>query len=186
MGTKTEDMLDMGLEKCRICWEEQGNMITPCSCIGTVMFVHEACLTEWIEKSVKMGLLQVTTCQDGYSKVKCELCKGDIEFKYESLSGWLKCKDIKDKIRENSGGFICMLVIILVLLFIAILMLVTGLSRARRKNTNTFGIIFLIVFDVLILCLCVRFIYSFVATFFRGNSITIHRFKTKNPTDYVM
>ena len=32
---------------CRICLEEEGAMISPCRCTGTLAHVHEACLRQW-------------------------------------------------------------------------------------------------------------------------------------------
>ena len=46
----SEDILDFNGEdiKCRICWEEEGYKISPCKCSGTMRYVHETCLMEWI------------------------------------------------------------------------------------------------------------------------------------------
>ena len=32
---------------CRICLEEDGEMISPCQCTGTLAHVHEPCLRQW-------------------------------------------------------------------------------------------------------------------------------------------
>ena len=32
---------------CRICLEEDGAMISPCQCTGTLAHVHEGCLRQW-------------------------------------------------------------------------------------------------------------------------------------------
>ena len=36
---------------CRICLEEGGTFVHPCSCKGEVGNVHPACLTRWVEES---------------------------------------------------------------------------------------------------------------------------------------
>uniref|UniRef100_A0A8D1KYE3 RING-type E3 ubiquitin transferase n=1 Tax=Sus scrofa TaxID=9823 RepID=A0A8D1KYE3_PIG len=53
------------LATCRICHcegDEDSPLITPCRCTGTLRFVHQACLHQWIKSSD-------TRC--------CELCKYD-------------------------------------------------------------------------------------------------------------
>uniref|UniRef100_A0A914XGB7 RING-CH-type domain-containing protein n=1 Tax=Plectus sambesii TaxID=2011161 RepID=A0A914XGB7_9BILA len=48
---------------CRICLSERGPFVRPCACTGSMAFVHDYCLNEWMEKS-------------GKSK-KCEICLHD-------------------------------------------------------------------------------------------------------------
>ncbi|MBN3276048.1 MARH1 ligase, partial [Polyodon spathula] len=67
-------------EACRICHCEGDNespLITPCHCTGTLHFVHQACLHQWIKSSD-------TRC--------CELCKYDfiMETKLKPLRKWEK------------------------------------------------------------------------------------------------
>ncbi|XP_053439924.1 E3 ubiquitin-protein ligase MARCHF1 isoform X1 [Nycticebus coucang] len=68
------------LEICRICHcegDEESPLITPCRCTGTLRFVHQACLHQWIKSSD-------TRC--------CELCKYDfvMETKLKPLRKWEK------------------------------------------------------------------------------------------------
>ncbi|XP_078262948.1 E3 ubiquitin-protein ligase MARCHF1-like isoform X2 [Rhinoraja longicauda] len=65
---------------CRICHcegDDDSPLITPCRCIGTLRFVHQACLHQWIKSSD-------TRC--------CELCKYDfiMETKLKPLRKWEK------------------------------------------------------------------------------------------------
>lgn len=52
-------MIDSDEEKvCRVCQEvDNGKLIAPCDCNGSVKYIHEACLEKWIRTS-KNG----TTC----------------------------------------------------------------------------------------------------------------------------
>jgi hypothetical protein len=56
---------------CRICLESdrQGDLISPCSCIGTVQFVHKDCLRQWR-----------TTCINPYNVVHCDICHAEYRF----------------------------------------------------------------------------------------------------------
>ncbi|XP_035257012.1 E3 ubiquitin-protein ligase MARCH8 isoform X2 [Anguilla anguilla] len=65
---------------CRICHcegDEDSPLITPCHCTGSLRFVHQACLQQWIKSSD-------TRC--------CELCKYDfiMETKLKPLRKWEK------------------------------------------------------------------------------------------------
>ncbi|XP_059577893.1 E3 ubiquitin-protein ligase MARCHF1 isoform X2 [Alligator mississippiensis] len=68
------------VESCRICHcegDDESPLITPCRCTGTLRFVHQACLHQWIKSSD-------TRC--------CELCKYDfiMETKLKPLRKWEK------------------------------------------------------------------------------------------------
>ncbi|XP_077156082.1 E3 ubiquitin-protein ligase MARCHF1 isoform X2 [Paroedura picta] len=67
-------------DECRICHcegDDENPLITPCRCTGTLRFVHQACLHQWIKSSD-------TRC--------CELCKYDfiMETKLKPLRKWEK------------------------------------------------------------------------------------------------
>lgn len=78
------------LDVCRICHcegDEENPLITPCRCIGTLKFVHQACLHHWIKSSD-------TRC--------CELCKYDfvMETKLKPLRKWEKLQMTKSERRK--------------------------------------------------------------------------------------
>ncbi|XP_077585791.1 E3 ubiquitin-protein ligase MARCHF8 isoform X5 [Stigmatopora nigra] len=65
---------------CRICHcegDEESPLITPCHCMGSLRFVHQSCLQQWIKSSD-------TRC--------CELCKYEfiMETKLKPLRKWEK------------------------------------------------------------------------------------------------
>jgi len=72
-GPETEDSV------CRICLEEgdcdeQGPLIRPCACRGSIESVHLGCLRQWI--SCRMGLMDEdrgSTCL--VKQMDCDLCK---------------------------------------------------------------------------------------------------------------
>ena len=75
-----------------------------------------------------------------------------------------------------------MTVIIAVMLFIAIIIMATGISNIKKGRTSVFGIVFLVIFDLVIIAVALRFAYTYVNTFFRGTSITIGGYKNnKSP-----
>ncbi|XP_037545769.1 uncharacterized protein march1 [Nematolebias whitei] len=75
-GAPRPDSDDSEVEVCRICHcegDDECALITPCRCTGSLSFVHQACLNQWIKSSD-------TRC--------CELCKYDfiMETKLKPLS----------------------------------------------------------------------------------------------------
>ncbi|XP_075716391.1 E3 ubiquitin-protein ligase MARCHF1 isoform X1 [Rhinoderma darwinii] len=84
------DEWDDDLEVCRICHcegDDENPLITPCHCTGTLRFVHQACLHQWIKSSD-------TRC--------CELCKYDfvMETKLKPLRKWEKLQMTKSERRK--------------------------------------------------------------------------------------
>ena len=49
---------------CRICLEEEGDMISPCLCKGTQKWVHRECLDHWM--TVKPDLWMCDVCKSEY------------------------------------------------------------------------------------------------------------------------
>jgi hypothetical protein len=45
------DASDAGERQCWICFESSGVLIAPCRCKGSVRFVHQKCLKEWLKTS---------------------------------------------------------------------------------------------------------------------------------------
>ncbi|XP_041645296.1 E3 ubiquitin-protein ligase MARCH8 isoform X1 [Cheilinus undulatus] len=79
---KTEPMSPFSLsgDCCRICHcegDDESPLITPCHCTGSLRFVHQSCLQQWIKSSD-------TRC--------CELCKYEfiMETKLKPLRKWEK------------------------------------------------------------------------------------------------
>ncbi|KAK6037332.1 zinc finger, C3HC4 type [Cooperia oncophora] len=38
---------------CRVCRGEDGHLYYPCLCTGSIKYVHQECLTEWLKYSKK-------------------------------------------------------------------------------------------------------------------------------------
>jgi hypothetical protein len=53
---------------CRICFESEGTLYTPCKCKGSIEYIHEACLLTWIRGDDERS--------------NCELCKEPYAFDY--------------------------------------------------------------------------------------------------------
>ncbi|XP_053730347.1 E3 ubiquitin-protein ligase MARCH8 isoform X1 [Synchiropus splendidus] len=82
LSEKTEPLSPYSLsgDWCRICHcegDDESPLITPCHCTGSLRFVHQACLQQWIKSSD-------TRC--------CELCKYEfiMETKLKPLRKWEK------------------------------------------------------------------------------------------------
>ncbi|XP_074546951.1 uncharacterized protein marchf1 isoform X1 [Halichoeres trimaculatus] len=81
---------DSEMEVCRICHcegDDECPLIMPCRCTGSLSFVHQACLNQWIKSSD-------TRC--------CELCKFDfiMETKLKPLRKWERLHMTKGERRK--------------------------------------------------------------------------------------
>lgn len=66
--------------QCRLCWEEDGDLVSPCDCRGTAAFIHEDCILKEI---------------DLRRSFQCSICKGVYPFRYViSKEIRYKCKQI--------------------------------------------------------------------------------------------
>jgi E3 ubiquitin-protein ligase DOA10 len=62
---------------CRICLSEEepdNCLISPCSCTGSMKYIHETCLKEWLEGKKHM---KETEWVNSYiwKNLECEICK---------------------------------------------------------------------------------------------------------------
>jgi len=51
--------------ECRICLEEEGELICICGCKGTAQYVHKECIEQWINRFPK----------NHSNHTHCEICK---------------------------------------------------------------------------------------------------------------
>jgi hypothetical protein len=68
--------------QCRLCWEEDGDLVSPCDCKGSAAFIHEDCILKEI---------------DSRQSFLCSVCKGIYPFRY-SIS-----KEVRYKCRQIVG-----------------------------------------------------------------------------------
>ena len=69
-----------GNKLCRICYGEDDNeenpLLQPCTCSGSMKYIHLNCLKTWINTSVNIKLESTEYCNIySYKPAECELCK---------------------------------------------------------------------------------------------------------------
>ncbi|XP_031719151.1 chromodomain-helicase-DNA-binding protein Mi-2 homolog isoform X2 [Anarrhichthys ocellatus] len=89
-GTVRQYSDDSDMEVCRICHcegDDECPLIMPCRCTGSLIFVHQTCLNQWIKSSD-------TRC--------CELCKFDfvMETRLKPLCKWERLNMTKGERRK--------------------------------------------------------------------------------------
>ncbi|KAF7655462.1 hypothetical protein LDENG_00055770 [Lucifuga dentata] len=124
-GTEQLCSFDSELEVCRICHcegDEEYPLIMPCRCTGTLSFVHQACLNQWIKSSD-------TRC--------CELCKFDfiMETKLKPLSKWERLHMTKSERRKIYCSVLFHLIAIVCMLW-SIYILVKRTAEEIRLGKN--------------------------------------------------
>ncbi|XP_037830869.1 E3 ubiquitin-protein ligase MARCHF8 isoform X4 [Kryptolebias marmoratus] len=110
---------------CRICHcegDDECPLITPCRCTGSLSFVHQACLNQWIKSSD-------TRC--------CELCKYDfiMETKLKPLSKWEKLHMSKSERRKIFCSVLFHLIAIVCMLW-SVYILVKRTTEEIRLGRN--------------------------------------------------
>ncbi|KAK2817213.1 hypothetical protein Q5P01_025404 [Channa striata] len=116
---------DSELEVCRICHcegDDECPLIMPCRCTGSLSFVHQACLNQWIKSSD-------TRC--------CELCKFDfvMEMKLKPLRKWEKLHMSKSERRKIFCSVLFHLIAIVCMLW-SVFILVKRTTEEIRLGKN--------------------------------------------------
>ena len=80
---------------CRICLSEEepeNCLISPCNCTGSMKYIHETCLKEWLEGKKHMKETEIVNSYI-WKNLECEICKSS----YSDLQTIQTFKDgIKD------------------------------------------------------------------------------------------
>lgn len=74
-------MEDPFLPQCRICFDSDGELISPCNCSGTLKYIHTECLQKW-RKTLPINVF------NNNRDIQCEICHKYYEFEdsYEGKS----------------------------------------------------------------------------------------------------
>lgn len=153
-GMEYEDTYEDCMEtksvpKCRICWREDGELISPCKCEGSQAFVHYNCLLDKIETA---RIMKVAT-MDGCYNSRCSLCKCHIQFKIEEQRWSLSSMGIKKAFKsldEDTAACLTLNLPIIVALFAILMIIVTGHVRYALKNGEVFNYKFVLL-EILLL-----------------------------------
>lgn len=91
--TKPEDL-------CRICLSDENSeedlLISPCSCIGSIRFIHLNCLKTWFNSKIQKIINQNSICYY-WKNIDCEICEKPFEGFMKLLeNGVLGDKEIKE------------------------------------------------------------------------------------------
>ncbi|XP_070684322.1 uncharacterized protein marchf1 [Pempheris klunzingeri] len=124
-GTVQHCSDDSEMEVCRICHcegDDEYPLIMPCRCTGSLSFVHQACLNQWIKSSD-------TRC--------CELCKYDfiMETKLKPLRKWERLHMSKSERRKIFCSVLFHLIAIVCMLW-SVYVLVKRTTEEIRLGKN--------------------------------------------------
>ena len=56
-------MQEAGVKECRICKAEEGELVAPCACKGSMKWVHEVCLVSWLKARRQRGARERDACE---------------------------------------------------------------------------------------------------------------------------
>ena len=69
-----DESADESERQCWICFESSGALVAPCRCKGSVQFVHQKCLKEWLKTSANTVALPEPENAQGFT-FNCPQCK---------------------------------------------------------------------------------------------------------------
>lgn len=95
------------MSECRICFGiETDVLLRPCMCKGSIMFVHQNCLLQWL-KSKYPATYQtlIRHPKSGSTGLKCELCK----YEYKGRVSYLKATQIAKKIKNSNTTYLLLM-----------------------------------------------------------------------------
>ena len=133
---------------CKICLDKGTTpLISVCKCTGSIKFLHEECLKNWILAN-----------ENNSKEPSCELCR----YKYQIIKTGSRRLKLKEGIRRNIH-YCCALIIIIIVL--AISSFIIGFTIIREldfKDSPGFSCVFLaiclitVLIGIAILILCIQ------------------------------
>ena len=103
------------MSECRICLNsENGKLVAPCKCSGSIKHIHQGCLIKWIKERYPLKLHKILRHQkSNHPGLQCELCKS--EFKVHIT--YLRPLQILRKIKSSSLTY-CVLMNIPIIIYL--------------------------------------------------------------------
>jgi len=91
------------IKECRICLESYGELISICNCNGSLKYVHQNCIEEWIRHS---------------SNNKCEICNQQYDIDLLSIS--------LEENKRCSNNMLIILYLMYIIIFVIVIILFTS------------------------------------------------------------
>lgn len=67
-GTQDEDY------RCRICYDHNRPLVSVCECSGSIAYVHEDCILDWITKKIEnSATVDLPTCEICHQKYRAHI-----------------------------------------------------------------------------------------------------------------
>lgn len=103
------------MSECRICLNsDQGKLVTPCRCKGTIKHIHQGCLMRWLKEKYPLkyqALLRQSASNN--TGLQCELCK----YEFKGNIKYLHPLQILQKIQKSSLTY-CVLMNIPIIVYL--------------------------------------------------------------------
>ena len=158
--------------------------ISPCLCRGSLKYIHPECMDIWIKKSL---FLERMYCKhEGNSKysVRCEICHGNIKFKMSYRTECKSCSDVKEKVDEERGKFICLVMAVMVFFILAGSSISVALTMfdEGEKRKNIWIMIFSVLIMLAFLLILIRCFHLLISTYFVGKNYNIGKYEEDRET----
>ena len=153
--------------ECRICLEgeDEGRVIAPCKCTGSVKYTHVRCLAEWIKRKVE---------SNARKRASCEICEAEFSYRLSSVRIF-DCEELSRNYQLHRSSIRCFTATYaaFVLLFLA----AVGVLAAAQRNaadgrlkaalvpnstTSAIYVTLLVVYFIVLVVVAILFVSEYV------------------------
>lgn len=147
---------------CRICYDDEGILISPCKCKGSMGLIHRECLEKWLSSSPQLN----TSSSYPQTGECCELCgfRFQVEKSSPSFTEWLCFKKFSSESDSRPtliGDFCCFLLLTPMAILSAYLCAMGAIYYLQIEKNEAIGLItlatFLIFIYILWMILTIRY-----------------------------
>lgn len=139
--------------RCRICYDTARPLISVCSCAGSMTFVHEDCILDWITKKIESAeRVEIPSCEICHEKYSARMKVGKKKVCTKMLWSKMRSLPLQEKAMSAAHCISFVFAIVNVMLFFVSLFSGNLLSESFSKILqNTF---MLVVSPLYVLCIC--------------------------------
>lgn len=153
--------------ECRICLEgeDEGRVIAPCKCTGSVKYAHVRCLAEWIRRKVE---------SNARARASCEICEAEFSYRVSHVRIF-DCEELSRNYQLHRSSIRCFFAAYagFLLLFLAAIAVLAVAQRSAadgkikaalvpNSTTSAVYITILVIYFIVLVVVAILFVSEYV------------------------
>lgn len=153
--------------ECRICLEgeDEGRVIAPCKCTGSVKYTHVKCLAEWIKRKVE---------SNAKTRASCEICEAEFSYRLSNVRIF-DCEELSRNYQIHKSSIRCFAAAYaaFLLLFLAAIAVLASAQRnaadgkikaalVPNSTTNAIYVTILVIYFIVLVVVAILFVSEYV------------------------